>query len=416
MHLRSITLNTFYQIVGRVISGLCGLGVTLLLARYLGSYYFGEYTKIISFVLLFYPVLDFGLNPLYLREFKQKAEIKFPDFLGLRLSLAILLAITSSLLVVFFGSINQGFSPLVQWGVVAGALLFITQSISLTAQALFQKKLRFDLATLVVVFDGVVNLVLVWLLINYGFMETSGTMGGVVAWIMGGAIAGILSLLFLKKLEVATMPRVSWGMWQAFLRTSFPFGLTLLFNAIAFRIDTLMLTAFRGSAEIGEYGLAYRFFELFLMVPTFVMNSVYPLLLIEKFGSREFYKKIKLVSGGLVILGIVITTVAYFGAPFILFVKNDYEESVKLLQLLSLSLPLFFITSPLMWLFVLLKKEKQLIWVHGLGAIVNVVLNSLFIPNFGVTAAAIITGVTELVILINGGVVLFFSKKNYAKR
>ena len=51
---------------------------------------------------------------------------------------------------------------------------------------------------------------------------------------------------------------------------SFPLGLTLLFNVVYFHIDSIILTFTRTSAEVGIYGLAYKIFELPLVLPTFL--------------------------------------------------------------------------------------------------------------------------------------------------
>ena len=411
MYLRSITTNTAYQLFGRIVSGFLGFLVTLLLARNLGSYYFGEYTKIMAFILLFSPVLDFGLNAIYIRESDKQATQTFSSFLGMRLGMAVFLSCVSSFFILILGVLNRGFSHTVVLGVIIGASFFITQAICLTAQAIFQKKLHYDLTTVTLIVDAIVNLILVGFFIRSGFIETAGVFGAVVAGVVGGGSAAIVSLYFLKKLHFSTTPLMEWGMWQKLILVSLPFGITLLFNTVAFRVDAILLSAFRSSAEVGEYGLAYRFFELFLVLPTFVMNSVYTLLLTEKRGSKKFWKKFKYISGGLVVLGMVVSSVVYKGAPFLVFIKSEYLPAVRLLQMLSLSLPLFFITSPLMWLFLLLKKDRWLPLVYGIGAVVNICLNFFFIPRFGALAAAIITGVTELVILASGGVA-FLSQKN----
>src|SRR5207244_1517417 len=63
------------------------------------------------------------------------------------------------------------------------------------------------------------------------------------------------------------------------LLPSLPLGITLLFNLVYFRADSIILTLTRPTAEVGIYGLAYKVFEIVLVFPTFFMNAVYPLLL-----------------------------------------------------------------------------------------------------------------------------------------
>ncbi len=66
--------NTAAQLLGKVISAAVGFLTTLLLAQTLGVVSYGEFIKIMAFVSLFYPAIDFGFNAIYLRDFKNQIE------------------------------------------------------------------------------------------------------------------------------------------------------------------------------------------------------------------------------------------------------------------------------------------------------------------------------------------------------
>ena len=66
-----------------------------------------------------------------------------------------------------------------------------------------------------------------------------------------------------------------------------------------------------------------------------------------------------------------------------------------------------------MWLFVLLNAQRKLLVVYGSATVLNVAANLWLIPQSGAAASAIITGITELWVLI--WAYLKFKKLTYAK-
>jgi len=77
------------------------------------------------------------------------------------------------------------------------------------------------------------------------------------------------------------------------------------------------------------------------------------------------------------------------------------------LRILAISLPLFYVTAPLMWDLIAKKRDKIVLVVYLLATLINATLNLLFIPHFGAVVAAINTGLTELFIFL---ALLYFSK------
>ena len=70
------------------------------------------------------------------------------------------------------------------------------------------------------------------------------------------------------------------------------------------------------------------------------------------------------------------------------------------LKILSFSLPFFFLTALLQWTMLTLHQESLLIKVYALGLFFNASVNLIVIPRFGYLAAAVTTGLTELLIFV----------------
>ena len=56
-----------------------------------------------------------------------------------------------------------------------------------------------------------------------------------------------------------------------------------------------------------------------------------------------------------------------------------------------------------MWALITVKKQNLLAIFYGLSMVLNISLNLIFIPRYGFMAAAIITGLTELFVLLLTG-------------
>lgn len=103
--------------------------------------------------------------------------------------------------------------------------------------------------------------------------------------------------------------------------------------------------------------------------------------------------------------GILIGGVGYFLAPWLiqLVAGAEFALSVGVLRILMVQVAIFFVTSLLMWSTLALGRQKVLPRVYGAALILNLVLNLIFIPKYSFYAAAWITGVTELLVLVSLG-------------
>jgi O-antigen/teichoic acid export membrane protein len=181
----------------------------------------------------------------------------------------------------------------------------------------------------------------------------------------------------------------------------------LVFNLVYFRVDTILLSLLKTSNDVGVYGLSYKFFDFLIALPLFLSNSLYPFLLANKKNTRKFFLLVWNYLLIFAITGVFLIIPFLFLSPVFTFIRNDYVLSVLPFNLLLFSLPIFFVTSLLQWTLITLGKQKFLMWVYFASTIINIILNLIFIPQYSYIASAIITGVTELLVMIILGIKLF---------
>lgn len=388
-----IAANTLVQILGRFIASGSTFLITILIARQFGAEGYGDFTKIINFVALFYLVCDFGFNAVFLHQ----DERQFSKFLTLRFMLSLGLVITSIVISLFLPfNKNGGFTPYVKMGILIYSFSIIGQGISITANSVFQRSLRYDKSTVASSVGALATLFLVLL----SFKSALPLLAIIGIFVVGNFVTAAISLLFIKNYRVDFFD-VDFNFIKKIVGKTWPIGLTLFFNLIYFRADWFILTVFRSTQEVGIYGLAYKFFEFPLSLPIFFMNSLYPIMLVHiKKGRKVFVKTILISSIISVVVSIATLLFLFFMAPMLVLIKNDFYDSILPFRILVLSLPFFFLSSLLQWVMITLEKQKVLALIYFLSMVLNIVLNLLFIPRFGYIGASITTGVSEFIVLI----------------
>lgn len=391
--------NTAAQLVGKIISSAIGFVTTLILAQALGVAHYGEFIKITAFISLFYPAVDFGLNAVFLRDYKNQVSAKLADFIALRLFLSLFWLTIANVAIYLLSFLNPAFTSVTRLGVTVGSLALVGYAVYLAVSSYFQNRQRLDIITAISVLGNILILILTVSAIK--FISAQGDNGTVltVGFVASGMLlSGLLSWLpvFKKTGLKLVFPR---ELFRRLFTESWPLGLTLIFNMFYFRADTLILASYLGNEAVGAYGLAYKFFEFMLTVPAFFMNSLYPMLIDKQttamFGAF-FKKSVALIFG----TGIILSALSFTGANLLYLVNSEYSASTPILQILSLFIPVFFLTSPLMWLLILQKKQKLLLMIYAFTATLNIILNLLLIPLYGAKGAALITGLSEVLVLI----------------
>lgn len=428
-----VAWNTVSQLVGKAVGSGAMFLVSILIAREFGAQGYGDFTKITTFVAFFYLLVDFGLNAVYQRGLttdgrqqiisskqetinsKQKtvnnnAKPEWITLLGMRVVGGATLMFLSIAVLAFLPQSNaDGYTGLVRLGIILFSPTILIQGLIVSANAIFQKHLRYDLASLAIAAGNIVTVILVMLAV-YGLSSRVGILGVTTSLLFGLGVTGVVSYVLARRLEHPAHITFDRKTATSLFRAALPLGITLLFNQVYFRIDSIILALTRSTVEVGLYGLAYKMFELPLVLPTFFMNAVYPLLLVQQrtkdVGRRTYETKKLLKKSGIILclMSVVLSLTFWFAAPLLIVVRPEFEGSVPLLRVLTLGLPFFFLSSLMMWTLIALGKQMVLAVIYGSLMMVTVLLDILVIPTYGAIGAAWITvGSEGVVLLISAG-------------
>lgn len=397
---KTIASNTAAQLTAKFFGAGLTLLTTYFTIRLAGLDLYGDLTRILVMVAVGFTAIDFGLNAEGIRsaDSVEKMQQNLRHILLARLLLS-LIAVLALNLIIFV--LPGGYSREVKSIFWLGSLAIVFQGIYTSANSWFQYNLSYWKSTISVILGSLLATAITLYYLSHAPSLTNLVFANTV-----GYLAMAISSL-------ALLPHNSLRLDYDFtnitklIRRSLILGLILIASVLASKFDAVILGVFRTSSEVGQYGFAYRIFDVILVLPIFVMNAIYPIFL----GQNRTKTKPNLISHtawSMVGIGVVVAVALWFAAPLVSLVKPGLTLSIKVLQILAFALPLFYVTAPLMWGLIARKQDKVVLGIYVSAALLNAALNLVFVPPYGTSAAAWNTGLTELYIFL---FLLHFSRR-----
>ncbi|MCL5784416.1 MAG: flippase [Patescibacteria group bacterium] len=395
-NLFKISQQTIWQLLAKAVSSFSTIIILSAVARNLGAEEVGSLTLALAFLTFFYLVSDFGLNahvlPLFLKD---GLTAQWQKLFGMRLVLSFVSIFLAIIILLLWPSSSPVFKQTVFWGLIS---VFFS-GIFITSTALFQSKLLYDRVLIANSTGSLITLVLVL----FFAWQKIGTPYLILGYVFGSLATGFLSLLLARKYLKNLWPVIDSKYMFSIFKNSWPISATLVLNMVYFRVDTFILSFYQPLSQVGIYNLAYQIFQSLLVIPAFIMNSFYPLMLSQFSHTREkFFNNLTRASMGMLAIALLGTVLTLLLAPFVISIVGGgkaFSGSVTSLQILSLGFPAFFVSSVLMWALIILKKYKTMLAIYFGGMMVNTLLNLIFIPRYSYIAASWITLVCEYLIL-----------------
>ena len=170
-----------------------------------------------------------------------------------------------------------------------------------------------------------------------------------------------------------------------------------------FRIDAVLLALLRDAYEVGLYGAAYKFIEISELLVVAIPISVFPPL--ARFVATGDPRATVLVQRAFDVMLAVAAPLAVgmvvFAEPIIVAsAGEEFREGADALRLLGPYVLFSFVNGLLFRILMAHGRDKLLLATTGTVLVANVVLNLVFIPVYGFRAAAVVSVVTEMLVLV----------------
>lgn len=392
--------NTGVILVGNAANKVLNFIVLIYLARYLGSTDFGKYSFVFAY-LFFFSVLTFmGINKIVVREISKDKTIQ-KEIIGNALSIRLLLSIAAIILsITIINLLNYPFDTKVLVYIMSITLLF--SSIRNTYASVFEAHLRMEYSALANFVEAIVTAILIFSII---FVK-----GGLIH-IMGALvisnISNLLTTSFFSKNFINIKLEFNFFYVKKILGASILTGLALIFRAIYYKIDVLMLSLMKTYTVVGFYSAAYTLIAALEIIPTAIMMSIFPIMASYSKSSREslellYEKSFRLTL--MIALPIAIIGTFYSKEIILLIYGSEFLPSSKALSILIWSVVFLFMNILFGNLIISMGKEKVIAYTAVTMALFNIVLNYLLIPEYSYFGASIATVFTEFL----GAMVAFY--------
>lgn len=406
-----ISKNIFWLTASRALAlAFLFLAYTRLF-RYLGPYFSGQYQFVLSYVLIFATVVDFGIQQFITKQISERpneAKKYFQNFFTFEVLVAAVLYGVLVLLAYVKGYDREVFYAicLAGLGLVSNALTYPY----LAVMAAFQDMRKVALINFI---NSLVNIAVIFSAI---FFKKHIVFLASIQLIFG-VIDLILYRIFIRKHVpepevLKSVFRFDLGLVWGILKQGWPFALLVGFSAIYNRIDVLLITFLKGYEQTGFYTAAYKVFDLLSFFPAAVSYTLFPYFagliakhaLTEVRSSLEKYLRLMLMLalpmavGGTILASKIINLVA--GA--------EYAAAGPVLAILIWAPAILFVYIPVNAL-VISQLTKKAMVITGANVLLNLAGNLILIPLLGIKAAAIMTIVSEA---MQGGFYFYFVKKN----
>ncbi len=381
----AIFKNSSWLIGGKILQMVIGLLVSILTARYLGPSNFGLINYAMAYTVFFAAFCTLGINSVIVKELVENPE-KDGTILGTAMGLRALSSFLSAIMIIGIVAIVDRDEPLTI-AVVAlcsvGMIFQIFETFNYWFQAQLKSKNTAIAVFIAYMLTAVYKIVLLILEkpVNYFAFATS------VDYIA----AAILLIIFYKANKGSSL-HFSWEYGKKMLAKSSPFILTGLMVAIYGQTDRIMLKQMLSETETGYYATAVNLCTMWCFVLGAIIDSMTPSIMeSHKNDDGLFEKKNKNL------YRIVFYISMFVSVCFVIFA----ELAIKILYgdaYLPAANPLRVITwytafsylgvARDIWI-VCKNRQKSLKYIYVSAAIINVVLNFIFIPLWGATGAAV---------------------------
>jgi O-antigen/teichoic acid export membrane protein len=219
-------------------------------------------------------------------------------------------------------------------------------------------------------------------------------------YVAGDAVGTIAALVVLRNYFKKIFSYFSRDLVMPILKAAWPFAISGTLGLLFTNSDILIISWLRNASDVGIYSAAIRIVQTLYLVPSIIQFSTLPLLsrlaktdnakfrtVLERTLGIVFFASIPIALGGIVLgtelMGLI------FGAP--------YRAGGLSFEILMATLVFDFPASIIINALFAYDHQKSLVVSSAMGGVVNVGLDLLLIPVFGIAGSAVATLIAQIV-------------------
>ncbi len=395
-----IAKNTAFMTAASIGQKLISFAYFALVARMIGAEGMGKYFLALSFTTIFVVFVDLGFSNVLVREAaksRDKAQEFFSNVLAAKVGFGIL-SYASLVLVVNLLDYSSELKNLIY---LSGVTMLL-DSLHLSAYSVFRALGNLKYEAIGVICSQLLTVTLgsIFLLLRLPLIFL------IFAFTISSFVNVCFSSFFLYvKYEIKLVPAFNRQILIYLGKIAVPFGLASIFARVYTYIDSILLSKMAGEVAVGWYSIPHKIVQAFLFIPGSLVAVLYP-----RFSELFVADKKKLAyifERGLKYLLLIAFPIALgigiLAEDIILSLFGDqYVNSVLPLQILLIGL-LFSFCSYLTGAFLnACNRQVAQTVIAAFVMIVNIFLNLLLIPRYGITGAAVAAVLSNVILVLFG--------------
>ena len=384
--------NAGWLIGGKVFQMIIALIVNLFTARYLGPGNYGVINYASAYLAFFTSLCTLGINSIIIKDF-----VDHPNEEGCAIgSTLVLRAISSTLsaitIVAIVSIVDMG-EPITI--IIAGLCsLALPFQIFDTFNYWFQSKYNSKVTSIVTLIAYVVTAIYKSLLLIFGKS---------VQWFAAATALDYLcvSLLLIIAYKKYKGPKLSFSFEKAksLLKQGYHYILSGLMVAIYGYTDKFMLKQMLNETAVGYYSAATSICAMWVFVLQAIIDSMYPtIMLLSGKSEEEFEKKNRQLYAIVFYISLFVALLfQVFGEIAVNILYGDaYMEAVNPLRIVTWYTAFSYLGVARNAWIVSKNKQTYLKFIYMIAALMNIILNLIFIPLFGASGAALASLITQI--------------------
>lgn len=378
--------NMLWLLAIRLLRIVFGLYLFIMLAKYLGPDDFGFYNFCLALLAIFTSISSLGMNSIVVKDIVNSPTSR-KELIGTALGMRLISSFICSIFLL---------SALIIW-VDAGDIWLVALLLAVVLvcriyevfRYVFEAELRSKYISGIELSVFVMTVFLQVFMMN-GSYDT-------VDFLAVIAIEYVVLTMLIKYLLDST----SFGWIRFFdidiarkqLSRSLPLLLSAISIMIYMKIDQVMIGVMINDSAVGIYSVATKISEAWNFVPVVICSALFPIYVNFRkvlLKSEYEHKMVELFTALIAISLAGVIVVFSFSNEIVLFLfGSEYSASVNVLEIhLFSSVFVFLGVASGKWL-IIEGLQKHMLTRAIIGLIVNVCLNLLLIPRYGIEGAAV---------------------------
>lgn len=384
--------NAGWLIGGKIAQMVLSFFVSIFTARFLGPSNYGIINYAAAYVAFFTSLCNLGLNAVIIKDFVDNPQEQ-GSAIGTSLVMRTVSSAISILLILCIVSIvDRGESTTIIVSVLCSiSLLFqVFDTFNYWFQSRYESKVTSIATFIAYLATSIYRIVLLILKKNVHWFAFATS----IDYIFLGAV-----LWYAYKKHHGPRLEFSWKKGRHLLMRSYHYILSGTMVAIYGQTDRFMLKQMLDEASVGYYSLASSLNNMWVFVLQAIIDSMYPTIL-KLYGRDDagFKKKNRQLYAVVIYVSIVAAVGLTFFAPLIvrLLYGEAYLPAIEPLRIVTWYTIFSYLGVARNAWIVCENRQKYLKYMYLSAAVLNIILNSLMIPRWGASGAAMASLITQI--------------------